>query len=297
MMIVYQCGIYTCIKSPVDWHLIDALAIITVIWIIATFIYKGIKQYKVFNYPQMYAMIPYPEWDNKLLGKSNVGAGRLIAGFFKTLFVDALTMAVLGCEFGESYAEIVRTKTVKRAAKLLIVWGFIFAGLSTIIAYITFPYNYIILNITNPARILGMLGGLFIIIGAAIWLSVRYKEVNYKGVFDFIGADYLPVMVLLIGISGFILQGAILAYATYGTTLPVEAFLWTAIHFHAITVAAFFWLFFWTNADHIIYMFFWRTYYHAYEGLPNITTKLPQETLHPLNRTGKEIQGGYKYKK
>nr|KJR73062.1 MAG: hypothetical protein TU35_08090 [Thermoproteus sp. AZ2] len=63
-----------------------------------------------------------------------------------------------------------------------------------------------------------MLGGIFIIIGAAIWLSVRYKEVNYKGIFDLIGAEYLPVIVLLIGISGFLLQGAILAYATYGPT-------------------------------------------------------------------------------
>nr|KJR73061.1 MAG: hypothetical protein TU35_08085 [Thermoproteus sp. AZ2] len=93
-MIINQCGIYTCLKSPISWNVIDILAIITVIWIIITFIYKGIKQYRVFNYPQIYSMIPYSEWNNKLLGKSNTGAGRLIAGFFKTLFVDALTMAV-----------------------------------------------------------------------------------------------------------------------------------------------------------------------------------------------------------
>jgi hypothetical protein len=82
--------------------------------------------------------------------------------------------------------------------------------------------------------------------------------VNYKGRrwWNLVGADYLPIMILLLGVSGFALQAAILAWA-YGWP-GADAFLILAIHFHAIPVAAFFWLFFWTKADHIVYRIFWR---------------------------------------
>jgi hypothetical protein len=39
------------------------------------------------------------------------------------------------CEYGKSEREVVRTRTAKRAAKLLMVWGFVFAGISTTLAY------------------------------------------------------------------------------------------------------------------------------------------------------------------
>jgi hypothetical protein len=66
-----------------------------------------------------------------------------------------------------------------------------------------------------------------------------------------------------------------------------------AIHFHAVPVAAFFWLFFWTKADHIIYRIFWRIYDYADKELAGPNTRLPPTTLKPLNKTGKEIQPGY----
>jgi hypothetical protein len=37
------CPPYTCVESPVDWGAIDALAILTVFWIIFSFVYKGVK--------------------------------------------------------------------------------------------------------------------------------------------------------------------------------------------------------------------------------------------------------------
>ncbi|RFA96321.1 hypothetical protein [Pyrobaculum aerophilum] len=286
------CGPYQCVESPVDWFIIDVLAIITVLWIIATFLYKGVKQYNVTRYPQMQIIIPYGQWESKLLAnKPPMGAGRVISAFFKTLFVDVLAMNILKCEFGKSEKEIVRTRTAKRVAKLLMVWGFVFAGIATTVAYITFPHNMIVLDFTHPARIAGMLGGVFMVVGALIWLSVRYKEVNYRGIWDWLGAEYLPIMVLLLSISGFVLQGAILAWAYYGEA--AEAFLTFAIHFHAIPVALFFWAFFWTKADHIVYRIFWRIYEYADKELAGANTRLPPATLKPLNKTGKEIQPGY----
>ncbi len=100
-----------------------------------------------------------------------------------------------------------------------------------------FPHNMIVLDLTRPARASGMLGGVLTIAGASIRLSVRYKEAKYAGPYtpaklDWIGADYLPLMVLL-GPSGFVLQGAILAYAYTG---DAAALLWTAIYFHAAAV-------------------------------------------------------------
>lgn len=288
------CPPYTCVESPVDWLAIDVLAIATVLWILFTFWYKGVRAYNVVRYPQIHIMIAYPEWERKLLReKPTIGAGRAIAAFFRTLFVDALAMGILKCEYGKSEREVVKTRTAKRVAKLLMVWGFVFAGISTILAYSTFEHNKIVLDLYHPARVFGMLGGVFMVVGALIWLSVRYREVNYGGGqwWDLTGADYLPVMVLLLGVSGFVLQAAILAWA-YGWP-GAEAFLIFAIHFHAVPVAAFFWLFFWTKADHIVYRILWRIYDYADKELAGANTRLPPTTLKPLNKTGKEIQPGY----
>jgi hypothetical protein len=290
---VVPCHPYTCVKSPVEWIAIDVLAIITVVWIIFTFLYKGVRGRNVMRYPQIHMMIPYPEWEKKLLAeKPAMGAGRVVAAFFKTLFVDVLAMGILKCEYGRSEREVVRTRTAKRAAKLLMVWGFVFAGISTALAYLMFPHDKIVLDLHHPARIFGMLGGVLMIIGALMWLSVRYKEAGYSGRrwWDLIGADYLPIMVLLLGVSGFALQAAILAWA-YGWSGAEVLIL--ATHFHAVPVAAFFWLFFWTKADHIVYRIFWRIYDYADKELAGPNTRLPPTTLKPLNKTGKEIQPGY----
>jgi len=291
---VVECPPYTCVVSPVEWEVIDVLAIATVLWIVATFLYKGVRLHNVARYPQIHMMIPYAKMERGLLSeKPKMGAGRIISAFFKTLFIDVLAMGILKCEYGRSEREEVKTRSAKRVAKLLMVWGFIFAGISTTIAYFTFPPNHIVLELHNPARIFGMLGGVFMVAGALIWLSVRYKEVNYRGRWwwDLIGADYLPIMVLLLAVSGFVLQAAILAWAYEWP--GAEAFLWFAVHFHAIPIAAFFWLFFWTKADHIIYRIFWRIYDYVDKELAGPNTRLPPTTLKPLNKTGKEIQPGY----
>jgi hypothetical protein len=292
MPTVIQQGGYTYVESPVDWFAIDVLAVVTVIWIVATLWYKGVRQYNLMRYPQMQIMIPYAKWETSLLSnKPPMGAGRVISAFFKTIFVDVLAMYILKCEYGRSEKEVVKTKGAKRAAKLLLVWGFILAAISTTLAYFMFPPNSIVLDITHPARAIGMLGGVFMVVGALIWLSVRYKEVNYRGMWDLIGADYLPLMALLLGLSGFVLQAAILAWAQYGDA--AYPFLIFAIHFHAIPVALFFWAFFWTKADHIVYRIFWRIYEYVDKDLAGASTRLPPTTLKPLNKTGKEIKPGY----
>jgi hypothetical protein len=291
---VQACGPYTCVESPVDWFAVDVLAALTVVWIIFTFWYKGVRGHNVMRYPQIHMAIPYPQWERSLLTeKPALGAGRAISAFFKTLFADVLAMGILKCEYGKSERELVRTRGSKRLAKLLMVWGFVFAALSTTIAYFTFPHNKIVLDFTHPARIFGVLGGVFMVVGAALWLSVRYKEAGYGGKqwWNLIGAEYLPVIILFLGISGFVLQAAILAYAYEWP--GADAFLWFAVHFHAIPVAAFFWLFFWTKADHIVYRIFWRIYDYADKELAGANTRLPPTTLKPLNKTGKEIQPGY----
>lgn len=290
-------GTYTAVRSPVEWFAIDVLAVITVLWIIFTFWYKGVRQFNVMRYPQMQMLIPYAQWDTKLLKEKPPIGAKAIPLFFKVLFVDVLAMNILKCEYGRSEREVVHTRSAKKTAKLLMVWGFVFAGISTTLAYFTFPHDMIILDVTHPARVIGMLGGVLMVVGALIWLSVRYKEVNYQGAFtparwDWLGADYLPLMVLLLGLSGFVLQGAILNFA-YNPGPAAEAFLIFAIHFHAIPVALFFWAFFWTKADHIIYRIFWRIYEYADKESAGVNTRLPPTTLKPLNKTGKEIPPGY----
>jgi len=287
-------GPYTYVESPVDWFAIDVLAVLTILWVLFTFWHKGVRGNNITRYPQIHMAIPYPQWRRGLLGeKPAIGAGRAISAFFKTLFADVLAMGILKCEYGRSEREVVHTRGPKRVAKFLMVWGFVFAALSTTIAYFTFPHNMIVLDSTHPARVLGMVSGVFLIVGAAIWLSVRYKEVGYSGKqwWQLTGAEYLPVTILLLGVSGFVLQAAVLAYANGWP--GADTFLWFAVHFHAIPVAAFFWLFFWTKADHIVYRIFWRIYDYADKELAGANTRLPPTTLKPLNKTGKEIQPGY----
>lgn len=289
---VMEQGGYVYVETPIEWFAIEVLAGITVIWIVATLWYKGVRQFNLMRYPQMQMMIPYARWEAGLLSnKPPMGVGRVISAFFKTIFVDVLAMNILRCEHGRSEKEVVRTRGAKRIAKLLMVWGFALAAISTTLAYFTFPHNYIVLDFTHPARAIGMLGGVFMVAGALIWLSVRYKEVNYRGIWDLIGADYLPLTVLLLGLSGLVLQAAILAWASAGdAAYPFLAF---AVHFHAVPVAMFFWAFFWTKANHIIYRIFWRIYEYADKDLAGANTRLPPTTLKPLNKTGKEIQPGY----
>ncbi|MEM4898605.1 MAG: hypothetical protein QXR18_10470 [Pyrobaculum sp.] len=291
-------GGYTYVKSPVDWLAIDVLAVLTVLWILGTLWYKGVKQANLMRYPQIEALITYPEWDQKLLrNKPSIGA-KAIPLFFKVLFYDVLAMNILKCERGKSAAEVVHTRGAKRTAKLMMVWGFVFAGISTTLAFLTFEPNYIVLDLTHPARIFGMLGGVLIIVGSLLWLSVRYKEANYRGVWDLIGADYLPVIIFLIGVSGFALQAAIYLYGmelmNNGEVSPATwAFFVASTHFHAIPIAMFFILFFWTKANHIVYRIFWRIYEYADKDFAGKNTRLPPSDLHPLNKTGKQIQPGY----
>jgi len=288
-------GTYNFVESPVDWLAIDILAAITVLWILITLWYKGVRQSNIARFPQIEIMIPYAEWDRRLLReKPPIGAGRAIAYFFKTLFVDVLAMEIFKCEYGRAPAEIVKTKGAKRAAKLLIVWGFIFAGASTALGYFTYPHNMIVLDLWHPARALGVIAGILMIIGALIWLPVRYKEAQYKGIWDWLGAEYLPFMVLLLGISGFILQIAIYMWAYNPGDAAVSAFRYFAEHFHAIPVALFFWAFFWTKANHIVYRIFWRIYEYADKRhAATYISRLPPTTIKVVNKTGKEIQPGW----
>lgn len=285
---------YIYVVSPVDWTLIDVLAAITVVFLLFAFFYKGVGQRRVLRYPQIQIAIPYSQWETKLISqKPPMGAGKVIAALIRTIFVDALAMDILKCQYGRAPGEIVATRVAKRAAKLMIIWGFIFAAVSTTLAYLMFPHNMIALNLNSPPRIFGMIGGVLMIVGAALWLGVRYKEVRYKGVWDLLGAEFLPLMVLLLGISGFLLQAAIYIWAFNQTALAAEAFLWTAIHFHAIIVALFFWALFWTNGEHIVYQIFWRMYEYIDRENAGRNTRLPPTNIKHVNRTGKEIQPGY----
>ncbi len=285
-------GTYNAVHSPVSWFAIDVLAVATILWILFTFYYKGVRQFNVLRYPQIQTLIKYQDWERRLIKEKQGIGGKAIPLFFKVLFSDVLAMNILKCEHGKSYAEVVHTRTSKRWAKLLMVWGFVFAGASTALAYFTFPHDTIVLDVTHPARVLGMISGVLLIVGSLMWLNVRNKEVQYKGRWDLFGADYLPIIVLLLGVSGFALQAAIWAWA-YSPNVVTEAFLAFSTHFHAIPIAAFFWLFFWTKADHIIYRIFWRIYEYADKDFAGPNTRLPPTTLHPLNKTGKEIQPGY----
>jgi hypothetical protein len=286
------------VQSPVDWTAIDTIAIIAVIWLIATFVYKGIRQHNVAKFPQISIMVPFSQWGEMLVRrKPPLSAGAAAAGFFKTIFVDVLGMNIFKCvqPYMKSPPELVRTRISKRAAKLLIVWGFILAAIATVINFVTLPHNCIPIRLDHPVRIFGVLAGILLIIGSSLWLAVRYKEVRYRGVWDMIGAELLPVLILLIAVSGFVLQAAIYLYYLEWPSVSwaTRGFLYFAEHFHAVPLALLVFFFFWTKADHIVYRIFWRIHEYGYQPVAGrANSRLPPRDLRPLVKS-RELQPGY----
>ena len=143
----------------------------------------------------------FPNW--RLQASATDGkppGGGTVSGFFNVLFTQVFATTVLGtCD---------RTK---RAAHLLVFWGFVFTGISTVLAWATNPQN-LILDLTNPVKLFGNAGGILILIGFAAMFYVRYNE--KKGMWHVTGGDYFILALLLTVVTGFITQQAVYSYPT-----------------------------------------------------------------------------------
>ena len=143
----------------------------------------------------------FPNW--RLQPRANDGkpsGGGTVSGFFNVLFTQVFATSVLGtCD------------RAKQAAHLLIFWGFVFTGVSTVLAWATNPQN-LVLDLTNPVKLFGNAGGVLILIGFAVMFYVRYNE--KKGMWHVTRGDYFILALLLTVVTGFITQQAVYSYPT-----------------------------------------------------------------------------------
>ena len=141
----------------------------------------------------------FPNWRIQAATGSPSGGGT-VSGFFNVLFTQVFATSVLGtCD------------RAKRAAHLLVFWGFVFTGISTVLAWLTNPQN-LILDITNPVKLFGNAGGILILLGFAAMFYVRYNE--KMGVWHITRGDYFILALFFTVVTGFITQQAVYSYPT-----------------------------------------------------------------------------------
>ncbi len=290
-------GSYTCVDAArfLPYEVVYIGAIATIIIMLASIIYRWRKgDFRV--YPQHVLMVPYAAWDRELL-RSPVAAGTAFAYFIKALFTEVLTMSFYRCRYGDTPGERVAERGSKRAAKLLIVWGFIFAAIATIWAYISFHTATVngepcpqcipvgVSALSHPARIFGVLSGIFFLAAFLLWWPNRQRSAMHHGLRY---ADYAIWVVLFIALTGFALQAAL----TTGDLLAI--YLTSALH--ATTIIILFTFMFVTAFDHMVkwpIKLAWTRALEEYAAKKRESSRLPPKDIPVFNRTGKKLEPGW----
>jgi len=290
-------GTYTCVNAEafLPYTVVYIGAITTVLIMLFSLIYRWRKG-DLRIYPQHVVMVPYGEWRTSLL-KAPVSAGTAFAYLIKAFFAEILPMSFFKCKYGDTLGERVQERGIKRAAKLLILWGFILAAISTVWAFVSF--HGALVNgepcpecfpvgasaLAHPARALGVLAGIFLMLGAIMWWPIRQKSAMHYGIKY---VDYAVWVVFFLALTGFVLQ---VALAT-GNLL----FIYLASAFHAVPIIILFTFMFVTTFDHLIkwpIRLAWTRALEDYAAKRREASRLPPKDIPPFNRTGKKIEQGW----
>jgi len=133
----------------------------------------------------------------------------VVRSLFVVFFRDVLTARVLkSCS---------RTK---RLSHLGVFWGFVFLGVSTVLAFVTNPTN-LVLPFWNPVKVFGNVGGALVLVGFAGMFCVRYRE--HAPVWRLTRSDLFLMILFLAVVTGFITQQAV--YSA-GEVIWVSATFW-----------------------------------------------------------------------
>ena len=143
----------------------------------------------------------FPEWRLPAGGtEGQARGGGTVSGFFNVLFTQVFATSVMGT-----------CNRAKQASHLLIFWGFVFTGISTVLAWLTNPENFI-LDITNPVKLFGNAGGILILLGFVAMFYVRYNE--KQGMWHITRGDYFNLALFLTVLTGIVTQQAVYSYPT-----------------------------------------------------------------------------------
>jgi nitrate reductase gamma subunit len=136
------------------------------------------------------------------------------------------TSAVVRSFFVVFFREVLTTRVLKTCSKakrlshLGLFWGFVFLGVSTILAFVTNPTN-LVLPLWNPVKVFGNVGGALVLVGFAGMFYVRYGE--HAPIWRLTRSDLFLMILFLAVVTGFITQQAV--YSA-GETVWVSATFW-----------------------------------------------------------------------
>ncbi len=133
----------------------------------------------------------------------------VLGSFSAILFREVFAFRVLGT-----------CSKTKRFSHIAIFWGFVFLGISTVLAYLTNPTN-LILPLYNPVKLFGNAGGILVIAGFIGMFSVRYRE--HASVLRVTRSDLFLITLFLTAVTGFLVQQAI--YSALGQDWISATFL------------------------------------------------------------------------
>ena len=179
----------------------------------------------------------FPNW--RISNGGPAKGGGTVSAFFSVLFNDVFAASVLGT-----------CSKAKRASHLLIFWGFVFTGISTVLAYLTNPQN-LVLDLTDPVKLFGNAGGILILLGFFAMFYVRYNE--HLGAWHVAKADYFIITLFLAVVTGFITQQAVYSYPTADV---VAATFWV----HMVLVVLLLATAPFTKFGHALFKPVWRLY-------------------------------------
>lgn len=183
------------------------------------------------------------------------GNGGLLArAFIETIFLDMFASEPMAVCHAKAFYE---NKThIKRVSHLLIFYGFVLLLISTFIGFIfdrwITPYAFSKAFYLGPAGSaietgLGLVGGITILSGAAIYWPFRYRGEDWRAISV---ADLFLFLLAFTVITGFLLEVAE-AYSLY-----VAAAFWI----HMAFIFALFATMPFTKFSHALYQIIWNTY-------------------------------------
>lgn len=199
----------------------------------------------------------FPGWR---LTKGGGGGG--VAAFFDVLVKQAFAAGVLDT-----------CSRAKRASHLLVFWGFVFTGISTILAWLTNPQN-LVLPLGAPVKLFGNLGGALMLVGIAAMFYVRYNE--QKGAWHIAKGDYFILVLFFTVVTGFVTQQAVYSFPTADV---VAATFWVHMFLVVLLVATAPF----TKFGHALFKPVWLLYDNASE-------RRGEETLFPAPATMNAIE-------
>lgn len=152
--------------------------------------------------------------------KSDSKSGGFLSSLASVFFLDVLTARPLET-----------CNRTKRASHILVFWGFVFTGISTILAYLMNPTDQI-LPLTHPVKIFGNVGGILLLAGFVGMFYIRYQESG--SAWRLTSADYFLVVLFLTVVTGFITQQMVYSF---NTDLTVDVAFWIHMVFIVLLLA------------------------------------------------------------